>query len=78
MMNFRIFRTETKKPKTYIVTDIDADYGEVIDYAKRYFKCSAKHIEFEPAWLYDGYLYPDADLSGKKGAKKVGMAYWAS
>lgn len=77
-MNFRIFKTETKKPKTFIVTDIDADYGEVIDYAKKYFKCSEKHIEFESGWLYDGYLYPYADLSGKKGAKIVGMAYWAA
>lgn len=71
---FDIYKTEGGKPKTYIVTKVDEDYEKVIAFAKRYFHCSEKHIEFVSGWLYKGELYMEDPE--KKSAKTVGVAYY--
>ena len=71
---FEIYREEFGKRKTYIVTKIDEDYETVISYAKKYFHCSEKHIEFVSGWLYKGDLYLEDPL--KKNVKTVGVAYY--
>lgn len=74
MAKFEIYESLSGRKKKYIVTKIDADYLEVISYAKKYFKCSEAHIYFEPAWLYKGKLYLEDPM--KYGTKRVGVAYW--
>jgi len=80
-MKIRIFKTETKKPKTFLVVNpehMDLDgYDELVRYAKRYFKCSRKHLVYAPGFLYNGYLYPYADPDEKK-SKLVGVMYYIS
>ena len=76
MAKFEIYEglTSQNRVKKYIVTNIDADYFEVIKYAKRFFRCSEAHITFEPGYLYKGELY--LEYPEKAGAKAVGVAYY--
>ena len=71
---FDIYKTEGKRPKTYIVTKVDEDYNKVIAYAKKFFKCSEKHIEFISGYLYKSELY--LEDPEKKNTKTVGVAYY--
>lgn len=76
MAKFEIYEglTSQNRIKKYIVTKIDADYYEVIKYAKRFFRCSEAHIDFTCGYLYKGELY--LDVPEKAGAKTVGVAYY--
>lgn len=76
MAKFEIYEglTSQNRVKKYIVTKIDADYLEVMDFAKRFFKCSEAHIDFTCAYIYKGELY--LDDPEKTGAKKVEVAYY--
>ncbi len=76
MAKFEIYEglTRQNRVKKYIVTKIDADYFEVMAFAKRFFKCSEAHIDFTFAWIYKGELY--LDDPEKTRAKKVGVAYY--
>lgn len=71
---FEIYEGFTKRKKKYVVTDIDADYVVVINYAKKLFKCSEAHIDFTSGYIYKGELYIDDPC--KPGAKIVGVAYY--
>lgn len=76
MAKFEIYEglTSQNRVKKYIVTKIDADYFEVMAFAKRFFHCSEAHIDFTIAYLYKGELY--LDDPEKTGAKEVGVAYY--
>ena len=76
MTKFEIYEglTSQNRIKKYIVTRIDADYFEVIAYAKRFFRCSEAHIDFTCGYLYKGELY--LEDPEKTGAKEVGVAYY--
>lgn len=73
-ITFEIYEGFTKRKKKYVVTDIRADYADVIRFCKKLFKCSEKHIDFTSAFLYKGELY--LDDPEKPGAKLVGVAYY--
>jgi len=74
MAKFEIYKGFNKKQKTYIVTQVEADYDEVMKYCKRFFRCSEAHIDFTCGYLYKGELY--LDDPEKAGAKTVGVAYY--
>lgn len=75
-LNYEIYESYSKKrtTKKYIVTSINADYEEVMSFAKRFFHCSEAHIDFTIAYLYKGELYLDDPQL--KGARSVGVAYF--
>lgn len=72
--SFEIYEGFTGRKKKFIVTGADAEYVKVIEYAKKFFKCSEAHITFEPGYLYRGQLYLADPM--KYGTKKVGVAYY--
>ena len=74
MAKFEIYESISGRKKKYIVTKVDADYLEVIDFAKRSFKCSEAHIDVTCGWLYKGKLY--LDDPEKHSVKPVTVAYW--
>ena len=63
-----------KGRKKYIVTHKNADYQDVITYAKKVFKCTESHIEYTCGWIYKGLLY--LENPERKGSREVGVAYW--
>lgn len=76
MAKFEIYEglTSQNRVKKYIVTQVVADYDEVMKYCKRFFRCSEAHIEFTVGYLYKGELYledPDEEKS-----RAVGVAYY--
>lgn len=73
-VKFEIYEGFTKRKKKYVVTDICADYSDVIRFCKKLFKCSEKHIESTSAFLYKGKLYLNDPK--KPEAKLVGVAYY--
>lgn len=70
----QIYEGLGKRKKKYIVTKKDADYLTVINYAKKFFRCSEAHITFEPGYIYKGQLYLEDPM--KHGTKVVGVAYY--
>lgn len=72
----QIYEGLTGRKKKYIVTKKDADYLEVVSFAKRFFKCSEAHITFEPGYIYKGKLYLNDPM--KYGTKVVGVAYYVA
>lgn len=75
-LKFDIYESFTKKrtTKKYIVTSINADYEEVMKFAKRFFHCSEAHIDFTIGYLYKGELY-EYDPE-KRGTKSVLVAHY--
>lgn len=75
-LKFEVYESYSKKrtTKKYIVTSIDADYYEVMSFAKRFFHCSEAHIDFTCGYLYKGELYLDDPEI--RGAKRIGVAYF--
>ena len=75
-LNYEIYESYSKKrtTKKYIVTSIDADYDEVMKFAKRFFRCSEAHIDFTCGYLYKDELYLDDPEI--RGAKIIGVAYY--
>lgn len=74
---FEIYESFTKKrtTKKYLVTEIDADYQEVMTYAKRFFKCSEAHIDFTYGYIYKDELYL-SDFGLPSSVEVVGVAYY--
>ena len=75
--NYEVFESKTVKGriKKYVVADADADRDGVIRYTKKLFKCTADHVMVVPGYLYKDLLY--LEDPGKRGTKKVTVAYWA-
>ena len=75
--NYEVFEGKTVKGriKKYVVADADADRDCVIRYTKKLFKCTADHVTVVPGYLYKDLLY--LEDPGKRGTKKVTVAYWA-
>lgn len=74
MAKFEIYKGFNKKQKTYIVTQVEADYDEVMKYCKKFFRCSESHVEFTVGYLYKGELYLEDPDEAKSRA--VGVAYY--
>lgn len=73
---FEIYESYTKRKKTYIVTPFEMDYWTAMNYFKKFFKASERHIEFISGWVYKDELYLDDPEI--KGAKKVGVGFYVS
>ena len=73
-VTFEIYEGFTGRHKKYVVTQLKADYDTVINYCKKLFKCSEKHIEFTSGYLWEGELW--LVNPAKPGAKLVGVAYY--
>ena len=71
---FEIYEGFTKRKKKYVVTDIHANYSEVMSFCKKLFKCSEEHVDYTCGFLYRGKLY--LDDPEMPGAKLVGVAYY--
>ena len=71
---FEIYLSFSKRPKKYVVTDIHANYSEVMSFCKKLFKCSEEHVCNSSGYIYKGKLY--LDDPEKPGAKLVGVAYY--
>lgn len=64
-------RTGSNRIKRYVVkTDRKTD---IVKYAKRFFKCSEKHLCITCGWIYKNELYLEMP---KKGGRLVEVAYW--
>lgn len=71
-----VYESFSKKrtTKKYLVTDIDADYQDVMRLAKSFFKCSEAHIDFTSGYIYKDELYlEDPEI---RGTRVVGVAYY--
>lgn len=71
---FEIYEGFTKRKKKYVVTDIHANYSEVMSFCKKLFKCSEEHVCNSSGYIYKGKLY--LDDPEMPGAKRVGIAYY--
>lgn len=73
---FEVYESYTKRKKTYIVADIKLDYETAMNFLKKFFKASEKHIEFTIGWVYKDELYlEDPEI---EGAKEVGVGFYVS
>ena len=55
--DYEIYLSSSKRPKKYVIAEISADYADVISFCKKLFKCSKKHIDLSPGWIYKDELY---------------------
>ena len=68
---FEIYEGFTKRKKKYIVTDIDLDskaFDDLLDFSKKFFKCSVPHLLYSEGYIWKGKLYLEltADIFGAK------------
>ena len=70
----QIYKSFTKRKKTYLVFDLNYPDQLAYDFAKKFFRCSMSHILFVMGFLNKGELYlEDPD---KPGTKIVGVMYY--
>lgn len=67
--DYEIYLSFSKRPKKYVVTEFGTRKPEVLKYCKRLFKCSDKHINIRPGWIYKDELY--LENPNKVGAQIV-------
>lgn len=77
-VTFEIYEGLTKRKKKYVVSEryivLWKHYSEIINFSKKLFKCSERHIMICKGYIYDGYLY--FINPAKPGAKLVSVAYY--
>ena len=57
---FEVYEGFTKRKKKYIVSDInisEKEFYDLLDFSRRFFKCSAAHLQFTDGYIWDGELY---------------------
>lgn len=76
MAKFEIYESIQGKKKKYVVvvTPAKVSVNELINYAKKLFKCSEAHIAVKPGWIYKGKLYLEDPK--KNHERSAIVAYW--
>ena len=73
-----IYEGFTKRKKKYVVSNgyltVWKHYNALVDYSKKLFKCSERHLMICKGYIYDGVLY--LENPAKPGAKLVSVAYY--
>ena len=72
---FEIYEGFTKRKKKYIVSDInisEEQFYALLKFGRRFFKCSASHLQFCEGYIWEGELYLDL-FEGIFGAKPVNV-----
>lgn len=77
-VTFEIYEGFTKRKKKYVVSNgfltVWKHYKALVDYSKRLFRCSERHLMICKGYIYDGVLY--LENPAKPGAKLVSVAYY--
>lgn len=81
-VKFEIYKGYNKRKKTYIVARLDATTStagladELMNTAKKYFRCSEEHVKIWSGYLYKGELYLEDPQ--KSSAECVYVAWYVS
>ena len=72
---FEIYEGFTKRKKKYIVSDLnisEKQFYDLIDFSRRFFRCSAAHLQIAEGYIWNGELYLVLS-EGIFGAKPVNV-----